>query len=288
MMRDLSAVLHNDLHRRASTPLIVDVDPRLDTSSFSPRPRSIPWTTEDGETHAICEMDGEFPRVLLPRIGIIRVLDDLGHLRGTVAHPDKVPVLEEVHYRFALPMILQAAGSEMLHASAVRVQSGVIALCGTSGTGKSTLAFSLSRRGHQHWADDSVVFLPHQNAFESLRLPFRPRVEIAVHERLDIIRGIESAPLAAIVVLRRQSNEMVPSSDFRTSVRKLSPADAFRTVLPHIYSFILSDPKRNALMMSRYFDIAAHVPVYDVQFTPCLDALPKLCEIVEQSCFGLG
>ncbi|HRI70083.1 MAG TPA: hypothetical protein PK156_37895, partial [Polyangium sp.] len=85
MMRDLPLVLHNDLLRRASTPLSVEVDPQLDTSSFAPGPRSIPWTTEDGETHAICEMAAGFPRVLLPRIGIIRVIDEEGHLRGTVA-----------------------------------------------------------------------------------------------------------------------------------------------------------------------------------------------------------
>ena len=79
---------------------------------------------------------------------------------------------------------------------------------------------------------------------------------------------------------------MVQSPDFQASVRRLSPADAFRAVLPHIYSFILSDPQRNALMMSRYFDIAARLPVYDLQFTPCIEALPKLCEILEQSCFA--
>lgn len=278
--------MHNDLHRRASLPLIVDVDPQLDTTNFTPGPRAIPWTTEDGETHAICEMDGGFPRVLLPRIGIIRVSDELGHIHGTVAHPEKIPVMEEVHYRFALPMILQASGTEMLHASAVRVKSGVVALCGTSGTGKSTLAFTLSKRGYQHWADDAVVFLPEQHAFESLRLPFRPRVEIAAHEQLDVIRGIESAPLAAIVVLRRNIDKIVESSDFHAEVRRLSAADAFRAILPHIYSFILSDPQRNALMMSRYFDIAARLPVYDVQFTPCLEALPKLCEMIERSCFS--
>jgi hypothetical protein len=174
----------------------------------------------------------------------------------------------------------------MLHASAVRGKSGVVAFCGTSGTGKSTLAFTLSRRSHLHWADDAVVFLPHQNAFEALRLPFRPRVELVSTGSLELIRGTESAPLAAIVVLQRYPGGIVESCDFHAEARRLSPAEAFRTVLPHIYSFILSDPKRNALMMSRYFDIASRLPVYDLRFTPCLDGLPKLCEIVEHICLS--
>ena len=284
----MAVVSESSLHQRASLPLVIDVDPQMDFGSFNPGPEAIPWTTEDGETHAICEMEGGFPRVLLPNIGIIRVIDEAGHVRGTVAISDKIPVMEEVYYRFALPMILQAAGAEMLHASAVQGPLGVVALCGTSGTGKSTLAFALSRKQLRHWADDSVIVLPHQQVFEALRLPFRPRVEIASSEPVEFIRGTESAPLSAIVVLQRYPGGIVESSDFHAEVRRLSSADAFRTVLPHIYSFILSDSKRNALMMSRYFDIASRLPVYDLRFTPCLDALPKLCEIVEQSCLSGG
>jgi hypothetical protein len=277
-----------DLHRRAAELLVIDVDPALDPSSFTASPEAIPWTTEDGETHAICEMEGGFPRVLLPNIGIIRVVDDAGHVRGTVGTAGKIPLMEEVYYRFALPMILQAAGAEMLHASGVLGGAGVVAFCGAAGTGKSTLAYALSRRQHQHWADDSVVFLPHQNAFEALRLPFRPRVEIAASESLEFIKGTSSAPLAAIAVLQRHSSGVVGSSEFHAEVTRLSSANAFRAVLPHIYSFMLSDSKRNALMMSRYFDIASRVAVFDVRFTPSLEALPKLCEIVERTCLSGG
>jgi hypothetical protein len=273
------------LLRRAALPLVIDVDPLMDPSTFNPGPQAIPWKTEDGETHAICEMYDGLPRVLLPHIGIIRVIDQSGNIRGVVGNPAKIPVMEEVYYRFALPMILQSAGAEMLHASAVRIPSGAIAFCGTSGTGKSTLSYTLARRGHPHWADDAVIFLPHEGAFEALRLPFRPRVEIAAFEPLPLISGLEMAPLAAIVVLQRHSGGTVELGAFHAEVRRLSAAEAFRAVLPHMYSFLLSDARRNALMMSRYFDIAARVPIYDVRFTPCLDALSKLGDIIEQACF---
>jgi len=285
-MRTASHLLKDTLLQRASQQLVVEVDASLDVSHLTPGPDAVPWTTEDGETHAICEKHNGLPRVLLPQIGIIRVTDAAGKVIGTVSNPAKIPVLEEVYYRFALPMILQSAGAEMIHASAVRVESGVVAFCGPSGTGKSTLSYSLARRDHFHWADDSVVFVPHDGAFDALRLPFRPRVEVALPEHLDLLPGVELAPLAAIVVLQRHPGGFVDSSAFHAEVQRLSAADAFRTVLPHIYSFILSDPQRNALMMSRYFDIAARLPIYDVRFTPCLDALSKLCEIIERDCFA--
>lgn len=271
--------------QRAAQTLVIDVDPSLNVENFTIHPQAIPWTTEDGETHAICEKHNELPRVLLPHIGIIRVMDEAGKIHGTVRDSAKIPVMQEVYYRFALPMILQSASAEMIHASAVRVETGVIAFCGTSGTGKSTLSYSLARRAHEHWADDSVVFLPDDERFAALRLPFRPRVEIAAPESLHLRGGVELAPLAAIVVLQRHPGGFVDSADFHVEIRRLAAAEAFRAILPHIYSFVLSDPQRNALMMSRYFDIAVRVPIYDLRFTPCLDALSKLCEVIERACF---
>ena len=287
-MRAVSVAPDVSLVRRAAEPLVIDIDESLDTTSFSVGPDAIAWTTEDGEIHAICEMASGLPRVLLPNIGIIRVVDETGHVRGTVGNATRVTLMQEAYHRFALPMILQAAGAEMLHASGVLSGAGVVAFCGTSGTGKSTLAFTLSRRHHPHWADDSLVFLPRQHAFDALRLPFRPRVEVASTEPLEFISGTALAPLAAIAILQRHPGGIVKSGEFHVEVKRHSPADAFRAIMPHIYSFHLSDHKRNALMMSRYFDIASRLAVFDIRFTPCLDALPKLCETVERTCLSLG
>jgi putative ribosome biogenesis GTPase RsgA len=75
-----------------------------------------------------------------------------------VPHPPARPELIRVTYeRAVLPRVLQAGGAEVLHASAVYVRDGVVALCGDSGVGKSTTAMALSRRGHPLWADDVVA-----------------------------------------------------------------------------------------------------------------------------------
>lgn len=274
------------LYRRAAFVPTVDVDPALDVGNFAIGPDAIPWKTEDGEIHAICDFEAGLPRVLLPRIGILRVVNEAGHVHGVVADPAKIPLIEEVYYRFALPMILQAAGAEMLHASAIRGANGVIAFCGPSGTGKSTLAYTLSRTKYQHWADDSVVFVPQERAFQAFRLPFRPRVEIAAPSSVHFQAGTEIAPLLAIAILQRHPGGFVDASDFHAEVQRFSSAEAFRSILPHIFSFILADRKRNALMMARYFDLAAQVPMFDVRFTPCIEALPKLCETIETYCLS--
>ncbi len=81
-------------------------------------------------------------------------------IRGTSSHfpteasPDSI---EDTYRRGVLPLVLQLRGHEVLHASAVSTASGLLVLCGVSGTGKSTFAYGLSRRGYPLWADDAVV-----------------------------------------------------------------------------------------------------------------------------------
>lgn len=60
-------------------------------------------------------------------------------------------------FRTVVPLALQAGGLEVLHASAVQLPAGVLALCALSETGKSTLAYALHRRAHRLVADDAVV-----------------------------------------------------------------------------------------------------------------------------------
>src|SRR5436190_5020007 len=75
--------------------------------------------------------------------------------------------------RTVLPMAVQLAGQEVLHASAVLTAGGVVAFCAVSTTGKSTIAHGFSQRGYGLWADDAVAFDTSDVAITLLALPFR-------------------------------------------------------------------------------------------------------------------
>ena len=85
-------------------------------------------------------------------------LPDLGTFRFD-GHGDRViaaarpgvgaGAIAEAYWHAALPLVLQARGSEVLHASAVLTPGGVVAFCGTSRSGKSTIAYGLHRRGYR-------------------------------------------------------------------------------------------------------------------------------------------
>ena len=91
------------------------------------------------------------------------------------ASVDAAEVLD-AYYGTALPLVLQATrGVEVLHAGGVLAtpRNRVIAVCGTSESGKSTIAYGLAARGHRQWADDAVAFrVDDEGGLTTVGLPF--------------------------------------------------------------------------------------------------------------------
>jgi hypothetical protein len=199
-------------------------------------------------------------------------------------------VLMATFRRAVLPMVLQARDTEVLHASGVRVPRGVMAFCAHSGTGKSTLAFGLSRRGYGMWADDAVAFAGSGPHVKALPLPF------AVRLRSDAVAYLNPSPLsadettgdgasdpeppalAAVAVLERveRLGRMAP-------VERLRLSAAFPAVLAHAYCFSLREPERRRRMVERYLDLTTRVPVFAIRVESGLERLPATLDAIEQT-----
>jgi hypothetical protein len=190
----------------------------------------------------------------------------------------------------ALPVAFQVSGCEALHASAVRMPAGVVAFCAYSGTGKSTVAYAMSRRGYALWADDAVVvdgssgdpIVCHPIPF-SLHLRAETRAFFEVGPVLDPVRledgpGEETAPLAAVVLLERAA---AGSDCAGPAVERLSLAEALTGVLPHAHRFTLADPDRKRQTLLNYLDLAGRIPVFRARFRPGLPGLPDLLDRIE-------
>ncbi len=192
--------------------------------------------------------------------------------------------VREIYLRSILPVALQARGTEVLHASAVRFPRGVVLFCAESGTGKSTIAFGLSQRGFPPWGDDAVAVGWSRHVVQAVRLPF------TIHLRPDAAAfygpGHDDfsdpgppapdsaerfhARLAAVCVLSRRA---LSKADGSIQIARLSPGRAFLALLPHAYCAGLDDLKRTRRMMERYLELSARVPVFDVRLRTGLDYL---------------
>jgi len=196
--------------------------------------------------------------------------------------PEDVAIekIRDAHRRLVLPLALQALGQEVLHASAVAFEDRAVAFCAESGTGKSTVAYALARRGHAPCADDAVAIRPGRDGPELIPLPFalRLRPPSAAYygeeaQPLEVQKPVASRPLAAICVLQRRGEG--------TGIRRLGRAEAFPALLAHAYSFGLSDERRTRRMVEHYLSLASEIPVYRVVLAPGLSNLAGTLDQVE-------
>lgn len=203
-------------------------------------------------------------------------------------HPSVAAGLVEDAYRRAvLPLVLQVRGTEVLHASAVRSPGGVVAFCAESGTGKSTLAAALGRRGYPVWADDAIAVDTSTIPVMTARLPFRihlrpssvalfrrelPASEVAGSESSEA-GAAEQLPVTALCVLRRTGR--VAGA---VVIEKLSRPAALPALLSHAYCFSLRNADRKRRMLTHYARLATEVPVFEVRIESGLGLLPDILD----------
>jgi hypothetical protein len=190
-------------------------------------------------------------------------------------------------------LILQALGWETLHASAVLMPAGLIAFCGDCESGKSTIAYGLSRRGHAQHADDAVVVRPGPAGVRAVRLPFGVRLRpasaaflgfIAEHREFqDVVpigrlegNMVSAHPLAAVFILSRIAAGPATS-------HRLAASEAFKTLLPHARCFNAHDEVSRRRLVYHYLEMVATVPVYDLGVPSGLSHLSAVLDCIERS-----
>jgi hypothetical protein len=213
----------------------------------------------------------------LPGLATFRLGPEVVAYRVPSATSDLV---NDAFERSVLPMAVQALGGEALHASGVIGPQGIVALCGKSGTGKSTLARAIGARGHELWADDAVAFEIANAGVVAIPLPFRVNLRPESAEVLGdggVVGSAErpSTRLATVAILRRDLARSV-------SVARLEGGRAFRATLEQGYCYRPSDVERRGRMVDAYLELAAQVPVVEVRFQPGWEQLELLVDALEE------
>jgi hypothetical protein len=140
-----------------------------------------------------------------------------------------------------LPQASLAFGREAIHAAAVETPLGVVAIAAAGGTGKSTLAAEMVRRGHRFFCDDVLVLggggavVAHPGAPHMTLDPAGGSVDVAVEgSALGVLDGecwIEVAaaaapaprPVAAVALLERAAGLSLEAESLPASPLALAP-----------------------------------------------------------------
>lgn len=266
----------------------------VSTSAASTRPQGTSgpdiqtWYGRGGELVAYGGCDEHGGWMTWPHLATYRFSPDQPHV---IAHPEPQAPPEAVWDTFrrsVLPIAMQARGWEAMHASAVLCARGVVAFCAVSGTGKSSVAYGLVRRGFPQWADDAVVVAAAPPP-SSIPLPFEVRLRDSARALFDgplpvprrFVRNgpgdqhhRRAAEIASICVLSRGAGVLAPR------ITEVEPAAAFRALLTHAHELSPGNAKRRAALLEAYLTIVATVPVYTVEFDPDRNDIKTLLDVI--------
>lgn len=244
------------------------------------------WRDNDGAVAGYGSSNGPKKWIHLPGVGAFRFEPGSAEVVAFPLASASSHLVRDAFNRSVLPLALQGVGHEVLHASAVLARERVVALCAVSGTGKSTIACALDRRGHPLWADDAVCFDASSVPITAVSLPFALRLRPASAEyfaanengRREQLSATSSRPeLGAVVVLERSEPEAEPV------LSRLTASEAFTATLTHAYAFDTEDRVRNARMVSSYLELVDRVPVFRLTFSPGLERLPEIVDLLERA-----
>jgi hypothetical protein len=251
------------------------------------------WDGPDGSPAAYLFPVDSLYWVQLPGIGAFRVSPD-GNVLAVPDDSAPHSLVLDAYRRTVLPQALQFFGHEVLHASAVVTEGGVVGFCAYSKTGKSTLAFALAERGYRPWADDALLFETAGSEARTLALPFAIRLRPQSRDYFGVDPlpagptarangtvsiGREALPLKALCTLTRaEEDEGEPAI-----VAPVRAGEAVRNLLPHAYWVSLRDEERTARMVRAYLEVAGLVPVYSLRVPHDLERLPSLLDELESS-----
>jgi len=262
------------IHPTKSAPTPVGAAPRVVMTDPVGSPVARGWI--EGRDHWL----------QVPHVATFRFRPGADEIAAYPVTPGSAEELVDAYRTIALPLALQVSGWEVLHASAIASPDGVVAVCAHSGTGKTTTAYGLARRGHTLWADDAVVFESREDGpVLTHPLPFDPnlRAESRAHFGLghtQVAGGDgegDPMPLGAVLVLDRVAEDSVAGVD------RLRPTEALSALLPHSYRFDLADIELRRRTVRSYLELVAQVPVLRVSFVPALDRLDALFDDIERA-----
>jgi hypothetical protein len=226
------------------------------------------------------------------------VVDDLATFRFstedalvTASPAPDARVDDVVHsfYTTVTPLVAWAVdGVEAIHASAVHHEAGVIAFCGPTESGKTTLAHALATRGYERYAEDALAFLAEASTILAVALPFTVslREPTSTHFGGKNIPSRESvhvaarqkSPLSAVFVLAPDHN-----GSSSPTLEQFAPAQAMLELLPNAHRFRNQPGERDRQMFETYLALVDNVPIYRLTYPQAFEHLEEVLDYLEQA-----
>ncbi len=292
-----------------------DIELRMGDGAGGAADLSSPWSlplTDPADYHPAApgllpihlgrDAQGDFADVLWAPIGrcIARTGAEDGISRITLIPAANVPddMLRLIVLGPIIGIVLHLRGWLVLHASAVELNGGAIAIMGEAGRGKSTTAGALAVHGHRLVADDVVAIPPAAPGTPVTTVPGFPQLKLWP-DAATVVTDTAAA-LPRLVATAEKRVHRVPEQFAATplplralfvlddapegashAAPLLPAADAFIELVRNAYgarTFERADAARRFAQMGR---VAATVPTRRLRVRRGLEHLPALVTLIE-------
>ena len=251
------------------------------------------WRDEQGHVFARAFAQGARRWIDWPGLGVFAFAAGANRVQVWPAAIDR-DLVAGAFARRLQPIILQALGRQAIHASAVLGRGGVLAFCGVGHSGKSTLAFAMSRIGYRQVADDALVLERLESTVHARLLPFTPGLREPSRRHFGPLTDASespaladttpaSVPLRGIVVLEQDSSLRSPEGP-----DQVPPVQAFAALVTHARCFDEADAAHTRALVDDYLAIAEAVPVYSLRYPPQFGQLSSLLMEISRLTGTLG
>jgi hypothetical protein len=195
-----------------------------------------------------------------------------------------------------LPRCLAHQGKFMLHASAVRLEEGLILFIGDSGAGKSTLAGNFHQSGHPAISDDCIWLRDHDEGVaaiptygglrlweDSLEVLFASEQEThsmahySSKKRVPLqedAQAGEGAPVLAVILLSPPAE----TSSSAVTLERLPNREAFIAVLKQTFQLDIMDRARMTRHAEALGRMIPRLPAFRLSMARRYDLLPAARE----------
>ena len=268
------------------SPALVCERPRLEIAAHGahspdpPGPVAQRWLDHDGRLIATGGRSQSGWWMHWPGLATF-LFDDDGPVRALPARAGLDETIRDSFIRGVTPVVFIARGYEGLHASATLHSRGLVALLGTSGTGKSTTAFALASLGAEHFADDTIIYSTHAGSAVACRLPFPVRVTAPAASFVEPpVASTVGAPAASTVEPPARIHRIYhlvrdPLVDpLAPEFEAVGTERRFELLLAHAHPFDMGGAERRRRFIESLMTLARDVDVWSCRFGPRLDALP--------------